>query len=159
MRSTLFVLIFGLALALVGPALLAPSAQAFSLFASKYQSATPHLSPDGGEVRIPVSDVNDGKMHHYRHTVDGTKVDFFLLQSNDGTIRAAFDACDVCYRAKKGYVQDGDMAVCVNCGMRFHESRINVVSGGCNPSPLTRAQADGHVIIKVSDIAAGARYF
>lgn len=112
-----------------------------------------------GVVTIPVDDVSDGKAHHYKFEKDGFEVKFFLLKSSDGVIRAAFDACDVCFREKKGYSQDGEFMICNNCGMRFHSSRINEVQGGCNPSPLTRKFDDKNVTIKVRDIMAGRGYF
>ncbi|QGY39803.1 DUF2318 domain-containing protein [Pseudodesulfovibrio cashew] len=112
-----------------------------------------------GVVSIPVSEVSDGEAHYYEFDQGGAEVKFFLLKSSDGQIRAAFDACDVCYREGKGYTQDGDFMVCNNCGQRFHSSRINEVRGGCNPSPLTRSFDHENVTIKVSDILAGRGYF
>lgn len=112
-----------------------------------------------GVVTIPASDVDDGKAHYFSFDVNGTAVKFFLVQSSDGVIRAAFDACDVCYREKKGYSQNKDFMVCNNCNMAFHTSRINEVQGGCNPSPLARENDGTNVIIKASDIVAGRRYF
>jgi len=117
------------------------------------------ITPDNGVINIPVSSVSDGNAHYFTHKINGKEIKFFVLQSNDGTIRAAFDACDVCFPEKKGYRQDGDFMVCNNCGQKFHESRINLVKGGCNPSPLAR-KTDGNTLqIAVSDIASGARYF
>lgn len=112
-----------------------------------------------GIVTIPVADVNDGEAHYYVFKENGFEVKFFLLKSNDGVIRAAFDACDVCFREKKGYDQDGEFMVCNNCGMRFHSSRINEVKGGCNPSPLNRVYDDKTITIKVKDIMSGRGYF
>ena len=86
-------------------------------------------------------------------------MNFFVVKSNDGVIRAAFDACDVCFPAKKGYTQDGDFMICNNCGRRFHSSRINVVEGGCNPAPLQREVIGDQLVIKTSDVIPGARYF
>jgi len=114
---------------------------------------------DNGVVSIAVSDVSDGKAHYFKYEKAGREVKFFLLKSSDNVIRAAFDACDVCFREKKGYSQDGEFMVCNNCNMRFHSSRINEVKGGCNPSPLTRVYDDKTVSIKESDIFAGSRYF
>jgi uncharacterized membrane protein len=65
----------------------------------------------------------------------------------------------VCWEAKKGYVQDGDDMVCRKCGRHFHSAKINEVSGGCNPVPLTRSVADGHLVIAASDLEAGKSYF
>lgn len=112
-----------------------------------------------GVVTIPVADVDDGKAHHFVFKKGNNEVKFFLLKSNDGVIRAAFDACDVCFREKKGYDQDGEFMICNNCGMRFHSSRINEVKGGCNPSPLKRTYDDTTVTIKVRDIMSGRGYF
>ena len=88
-----------------------------------------------------------------------TTIKFFVIKSSDGVIRAAFDACDVCFPAHKGYTQEGDFMVCNNCGRKFHTARINVVEGGCNPAPLNRTTADGQMVIRVADILSGARFF
>lgn len=112
-----------------------------------------------GEVHIPVTKVNDGKAHYFRYKEGGKEVKFFVVKSGDGIIRAAFDACDVCYHSKKGYSQTGDFMICNNCGMRFHASRINVVSGGCNPAPLKRKVMDDNLVIRVADILPGGRFF
>lgn len=121
----------------------------------KYSS----VEPEKGLVQIPVSDVDDGEAHYYKYEEGGKEIRFFLLKSGDGEIRAAFDACDVCYKERKGYSQAGDFMVCNNCGMQFHSSRINEVKGGCNPSPLTRVRDSGVVSIRVDDIVSGGRYF
>lgn len=112
-----------------------------------------------GEVRIPLNKVNDGKAHHFVYKSDGKEIQFFVVKSRDGVIRAAFDACDVCFPAKKGYTQDGDYMICNNCGRRFHTSQVNVVEGGCNPAPLKRANVGDNLVIKVADILPGARFF
>ncbi len=91
-----------------------------------------------GEVRINLSDVSDGKAHYFQFEDGGRVTKFFLLKAADGQVRAALDACDVCYQSKKGYRQEGDVMVCNNCGNRFPADKINVVRGGCNPVPLDR---------------------
>lgn len=112
-----------------------------------------------GQVRIPVQDVDDGKAHYYQYDNGQTEIKFFVVRSQDGVLRAAFDACDVCFPAKKGYSQDGDYMICNNCGRRFHSTQINVVEGGCNPAPLQREMAGDHLVIRVDDILPGARFF
>ena len=131
------------------------NAMAFFGFFEKYQ----FVSPQDGVVSIPIADVSDGNAHYYNYVQEGRDIRFFLMQSEDGVVRAAFDACDVCFREKKGYSQDSDYMVCNNCGQRFHSSRINEVRGGCNPSPLTRSYDDETVRIRVADIMAGREYF
>ncbi len=117
------------------------------------------VEAENGIVTVPLADVNDGQAHYYLFSKNGFDVKFFLLKSNDGVIRAAFDACDVCFRDKKGYDQDGEFMVCNNCNMRFHSSRINEVKGGCNPSPLNRVYDDKTITITVKDIMSGRGYF
>lgn len=112
-----------------------------------------------GEVRLSVSDISDGTPHYYMFKDNEKEIRFFVLQSSDGVLRAAFDACDVCYRSRKGYSQDGEYMVCNNCGMKFHSSRINVVQGGCNPAPLKRRVEGSELVIAKADILPGARFF
>ena len=112
-----------------------------------------------GAVRLPVSTFDDGQARWYTYQADGVDIQFFVLKSSDGVIRAAFNACDVCFLDKKGYRQEGDEMVCNNCGQRFPSVLVNEVRGGCNPSPLTRTVEGDEVVILVEDILSGARYF
>ncbi len=82
-----------------------------------------------------------------------------MVKSVDGVIRAAFDACEVCWKAQKGYKQDGTHMTCINCGLKFRTDKINEVHGGCNPSGLPRAIKGGKVIISQQDVLQGLRYF
>ena len=114
----------------------------------------------GKTLTFPVAAFDDGlpKYYSYRNH-DGKNIKFFILKSSDGVIRAAFDACDVCFQSKKGYRQDGDFMVCNNCNQRFVSTRINEVRGGCNPAPLEREIVGDKLVIAVADIIPGARYF
>lgn len=117
------------------------------------------VTAEDGVIRLPAADFADGKARFY--TFQGSKqtIPFFVLKSSDGVIRVAFDACDVCFPAKRGYRQEGDEMVCNNCSSRFPSTSINEVSGGCNPAPLVRVVQGDELIIKVRDIEAGAKYF
>jgi uncharacterized membrane protein len=129
------------------------SANAF--FGGKFKS----LKPKDGNLYIPIKKVSDGKAHYFKAKADdGTMVDFFLVKSSDGVIRAAIDSCDVCYRSGKGYVQEGNVMVCTNCGRRFATDRINDVKGGCNPAPLNRVVKGKNLLISMQDINANAWY-
>jgi len=113
-----------------------------------------------GTVSYPAGTFEDGKARHYQlKASDGKGINFFILKSSDGVIRAAFDACDVCWRAGLGYYQDGDVMVCRNCGQRFASVKVNEVRGGCNPAPLNRTMVGDQVVIKVKDILDGRQYF
>jgi uncharacterized membrane protein len=117
------------------------------------------ISPTNGKIEIPVAGINDGKAHHFQvKSDDGTMVTFFVLKSADGVIRAAIDACDVCYRSGLGYYQEGDMMVCKNCGQKFASNKINVIKGGCNPAPLNRVVVGDKLVIQMRDINMNSWY-
>jgi uncharacterized membrane protein len=113
------------------------------------------------EFTYPLSDFDDGKAKYFSYrSADGINIRYFIMKSSDGVIRAAFDSCDTCWAAGKGYRQEGDYMVCNNCGLKFASVRINEVKGGCNPAPLTRTVRGDQVVIKVSDIVKeGSSYF
>jgi uncharacterized membrane protein len=114
---------------------------------------------NAAEVRLPVAQFEDGEARHFDHQFDGLTVRYFIVKSSDGVVRAAFDACDVCWPAGKGYVQEGDVMICRNCGRRFASTQINEVKGGCNPAPLKRVIDGDQLVIQVADIAEGKSYF
>jgi uncharacterized membrane protein len=120
----------------------------------------PVAQPGAGSVSYPVALFADDKAKFFSYTTaDKVNVQYFILKSSDGVIRAAFNACDVCWRAGKGYSQSGDYMVCGNCGRRFISTQINEVQGGCNPAPLKRTIAGDQVTIAVPDILDGKKYF
>lgn len=114
----------------------------------------------GQDVSLPASLFDDGNARFYRYTsAIGREIRFFILKSSDGVIRAAFDACDVCYRERKGYHREGDVMVCNNCGRSFRSVDVNVITGGCNPGPLQRTIDNGRLTIKTASLDLGAAYF
>ena len=117
------------------------------------------LNPKNGVVSIPVKKISDGKAHYFQvKSGDGLDVKFFTLKSRDNIIRAAVDACDVCYKAGKGYIQTGDFMLCENCGQRFASNRINVIKGGCNPAPLERNIVGKNLVITMDEINKNSWY-
>jgi len=122
-----------------------------------FPAAGAHTS--GDVVSIPVSTFDDGKAHYFEHKNGDLTIRYFVIKSADGVVRAAFDACDVCWPAGKGYAQDGDYMVCRNCGQRFHSTKVNEVKGGCNPAPLERRLENGAILIRVGAILDGRPYF
>jgi uncharacterized membrane protein len=116
----------------------------------RYPLATPDAD---GAFRFPTAAFADGKAHFFTANLpNGKSINFFAIKSSDGVIRAAIDACDVCFGARKGYHQEGDVMVCNNCGQRFPSAKINEVKGGCNPAPLTRAIQGDNLVIKLADL-------
>jgi uncharacterized membrane protein len=115
---------------------------------------------NASQVSLPASLFEDGKARHFQHVAGEFNIKYFVLKSSDGIIRAAFDACDVCWPAGKGYFQEGDYMVCRNCGRKFASVLVNEVKGGCNPAaPLNRRVENGKVVIEVKDILEGRQYF
>ncbi|MFC2081863.1 Fe-S-containing protein [Candidatus Bipolaricaulota bacterium] len=112
-----------------------------------------------GTIRFPVATFEDGVTHYYTYMHGDRPIEFFVLQSADGVVRAAFNACDSCYRDLRGYSQDGQIMVCNNCGQQFPAEKINIVRGGCNPGPLDRVVEDTELTINAEDVIAGAMYF
>lgn len=118
------------------------------------------VKPANGVFSFPATAFQDGKAKYFQFSPSANqKIRFFVVKSTDGIIRAAFDACDVCWRSKKGYVQQAHDMVCLNCGMKFRTDKVNVVTGGCNPSALKRTAKDGNIIITQEDVMSGLRFF
>lgn len=115
----------------------------------------------GKEIVYPISLFDDSKARYYQIEIEnGLTIKYFILKSSDGVIRAAFDACDVCWPEGKGYAQSGDYMICRNCGKRFASIKVNEVRGGCNPAPLSRKVVGDNLVIQVKDIVEqGSSYF
>lgn len=91
---------------------------------------------EGGDLVIPVSDVSETP-EFYSVDVDGTKMEVIAVKASDGSVRTAFNTCQVCYDSGRGYYKlKGNALVCQNCGNRFSMDQIEVQSGGCNPVPI-----------------------
>ena len=133
----------------------------FCLFIICHSLTTASAAPaPSTQVAYPEKIFANGKAQHFTYkTDDGVAIRYFIIKSSDGEIRAAFDACDVCWQENKGYTQKGDFMVCNNCSRKFPSARINEVQGGCNPAPLARKTENGNVTIQAADILKGKRYF
>ena len=113
-----------------------------------------------GDIKIPVADLASGKAKFFDYKLpDKTPVRFFAVKSPDGTLRAAMDACEICFHAKKGYHQEGDDMVCNNCDKHFATSLVGEVNGGCHPIGLERTIAGDQLVIKVSELESRGEYF
>lgn len=98
-------------------------------------SPAPSNSP-GADLVITTSEISDTATF-FPMDVDGTTLEVVAVKAQDGSIRTAFNTCQVCYDSGRGfYVQDGDFLVCQNCGNRFSMDQVEVQSGGCNPVPI-----------------------
>jgi len=113
-----------------------------------------------GTITIPLSELST-TIRKYSYDINGTTVRFFAVLGSDGKVRTAFDACQVCYRAKKGYSQAGSDVRCNNCGRQFAIDDLGTANTGkgCWPGYLPSSASGGDVEIKVSDLQNGAYLF
>lgn len=89
-----------------------------------------------GDLKILKSEVGE-TAKFYPFMAGKTDMEVFAVKASDGTIRTAFNTCQVCYASGRGYyVQEGDELVCQNCGNRFQLDNIEIIKGGCNPLPI-----------------------
>ena len=137
-------------------ALLVGAASVFAFSLGKYEK----VKVTDGVATIPVEKLSDGKAHFYKFEAGGKEITFFAAKAADGCIKTAFDACDSCYKSKKGYEQQGDKMNCKNCNQKFAINRLGPnATGGCNPGYLPHQQSGNSITISVNDLKGGARYF
>jgi hypothetical protein len=88
------------------------------------------------DLVISIGDISE-TASFYPADINGTRLEVLAVVAPDGTVRTAFNTCQVCYDSGYGYYeQEGNALVCQNCGNRFKMSRVEVASGGCNPVPI-----------------------
>ena len=131
------------------------------LFSCSSQEAKyPVVKAEGGIVKIPVKDVNDGRVHFFTFKSGGKNIYFFVRMDGAGKLHTCFDACFTCYKLKKGYRVEGTDIVCNDCGTKFRladEVWKNV--GGCAPISLPSLINGDFVLIKLSDLKGGEKLF
>ncbi len=124
--------------------------------ANQSLSSPLEASVEGGEVRIPVTALADGKLNRYRLDVEGREVRFLAIREPGGEIRVALDACLIC--GPQGYYQDGPNVVCANCSAAIYIPSIGL-AGGCNPVPLEHGVEGGEVVIPQPALAESTKHF
>ena len=105
-------------------------------------------------IKIPLSQVSE-KAEWFEYKSGGKTIKYFVVKAKDGSIKTAFDACDVCYGSKKGYRQQGDDMICNNCGNYYAISGLgtkNLKGGGCWPGYLLNRVEGDYLIIKQKDL-------
>src|SRR3990167_6829294 len=112
---------------------------------------------DSDSIKIPLSEISK-KAEFY----DYKGIEYFVVKSDSGGVKTAFNACDVCYNAKKGYRQEGNDMVCNNCGNHYPISGLgtrNLRGGGCWPGYLPSSVEGDYLSIKKSDLESGRYRF
>ncbi len=98
----------------------------------------------------------------YEYESNGVTIKFFAVKGSDGVIRTAFDACDVCFGAHKGYRQEGNIMVCNNCGNKYAIDSLgteNKRGGGCWPGYLPNTLEGEQIVIQNADLEKGRYRF
>lgn len=90
----------------------------------------------GTDIVITKSEISDqAKFIPYR--AGDVDMEVIAVKASDGTIRTAFNTCQVCFDSGRGYYkQEGDELVCQNCGNRFQIDKVEKQKNGCNPVPI-----------------------
>ena len=130
------------------------SASAFNF--GKYENA----KVKGDVVAIAADKLADGKVHFYKIKDSGKDIAFFAVKATDGSYKTAFDACDACYKSKKGYEQAGRQTELQKLQPEIrHRPPRPHATGGCNPGYLPHLLNGNTITIKANDLKDGARYF
>ncbi|MCL5991503.1 MAG: DUF2318 domain-containing protein [Bacteroidetes bacterium] len=114
--------------------------------------------------RHPVSEISTtAKYYSYTYIINATtkkEIEYFIVQDGSGNIKTAFNACEVCYKADKGYSQKGDVMHCNNCGNEYPiEDLGSQGQGGCWPGYLPHTINGDEIVIQISGIEKGAYLF
>lgn len=114
------------------------------------------LAVAAGEVRIPVRQLQDRKLHRYVISTRAGDVRVIVILDASESVRAALDACQIC--GSQGYVQDGQNVVCRNCAAPIHVPSIGS-AGGCNPIHIDY-RVEGETLSFSEDaLVAASRFF
>ncbi|MDD4251279.1 MAG: DUF2318 domain-containing protein [Candidatus ainarchaeum sp.] len=112
-------------------------------------------------VKISLNEINN-EARFYEYEYHGTKILFFVVKASDGSIKTAFDACDVCFSEHKGYRQEGNDMVCNNCGNKYSIDGLGKQTkggGGCWPGYLPNKVIGNEIVISKKDLENGENRF
>ncbi len=114
------------------------------------------ITDTGGEVIIPFSSLEEGKLTKFAYISNGVSVRFLAVRHADGSVSTSLDACQIC--GAVGYGQDGENAICKNCNAPIAMHTIGQ-GGGCNPLPLETKIINNTIVISVSELAKMEKIF
>jgi high-affinity iron transporter len=108
---------------------------------------------NGTELRVPLSEVQDGNMHLYTAMIGGQSLRFMIIKKPNGW-GTALDACRIC--GAEGYRQDGQNVICRHCGSAIYVPTIGE-AGGCNPIGVP-ARVDGtDLVLETAALTTAAK--
>jgi uncharacterized membrane protein len=122
-----------------GLLILAAGAVSFAASAAFAQQNVVKPAVADQDLVIQISEITENAIF-YPVDIGGTRLEVLAVKAPDGTVRTAFNTCQVCYSSGRGfYKQQGTVLVCQNCGSRFRMGQVEIRSGGCNPVPISAA--------------------
>jgi len=128
-----------------------------------YSNKKVKLSPpvpvqaENGVIVIPVTQVNDNKLHRFNFvTQNNVAMRFIVVGKGNGLFGVGLDACEIC--GVVGYYQRGDNVVCLNCDVIINKQTIGF-PGGCNPIPFPNKVENGSILIKTADLMQKEKVF
>lgn len=99
-------------------------------------AAIPATLNENGDVVIQIADITENATF-YSYDSNGTAMGLLVVKASDGTIRTAFDTCQICNGSPYAYfTQKDDKFQCQNCGNIYSVDMIEQERGGCNPVPI-----------------------
>jgi high-affinity iron transporter len=111
------------------------------------------VDPSGNLVRIPISEVQDGKMHLFTVSAGSQSFRFMVIKKPDG-FGTALDACRIC--GAEGYRQDGQNVVCRHCGSAIYIPTIGS-AGGCNPIGVPSHLDGADLVLDLSSLVQATK--
>ncbi|KNY28086.1 DUF2318 domain-containing protein [Pseudobacteroides cellulosolvens] len=96
------------------------------------------VSSTAADLVIPKAEITE-TAKFYPLKVEDTNMEVLAVKASDGSVRTAFNTCQVCNGSPRAYYkQQGDVLVCQNCGNRFKMDMVEQQRGGCNPVPIMK---------------------
>jgi high-affinity iron transporter len=124
-------------------------------FAGAAGAAGAGAGASDGVIRLPIAGLDDGGLHRFGVSIDGTVVRFIVKKVGSKLV-ATFDACVVC--GARGYIEKQGRLVCLACAADINVATLGT-GGGCNPIPLRYSEQDGALVIAEADLRAQAKIF
>ena len=147
----------------VAAAVVAAAALAVTLLTARpAPKAADTAAPAGGDIAFTAKEIG-AQASYFDYDADGTTVQWLAVRAPDDTVRMALNTCQVCNGSPYAYFeQEGDFFICQNCKNRFSSSDVGIVSGGCNPVPITEdvyTEQDGVITIPAAFLEENAVRF
>lgn len=102
----------------------------------KKSEAIQNATDERGNLVIKIADVSETPSFYGYNELEN-KMEIITVKASDGSMRTAFNTCQVCYSSGRGYYEwKDDVLVCQNCGNKFGIDDVEVARGGCNPVPI-----------------------